>query len=76
MKIDFVMEEDQQVMMLDLQRKLKVADIDADLPIEKWKHKGDMLYVFASGRVFTARKYNVVQGSCGHETLAMERTYL
>lgn len=46
MKIDFVMERDQQVIMLDLQKKLKVEDIDSDLPLEKWKHKGDLLYLY------------------------------
>ncbi|MFK7953489.1 MAG: M1 family metallopeptidase [Ekhidna sp.] len=46
MKIDFVMEQNQSTIMLDLQKKLKVENIVSSIPIEKWKHNGDLLYIY------------------------------
>lgn len=47
MTIDFTMQENQDTILLDLQRVLNVRTIEADLPV-KWKHKRDLLYVVFS----------------------------
>ncbi len=64
MKIDFVMEQNQQVIMLDLQKKLKVREIDSDLAVEKWKHKGDLLYIYFKDEI-RANTYGTLSISYG-----------
>jgi aminopeptidase N len=46
MKIDFNFESDTDVILLDLQRKLKVGDIISSKKLNEWKHRGDLLYIF------------------------------
>lgn len=50
MKIDFTMQEDQDTILLDLQRVLNVRAIEANLPV-KWKHSRDLLYVIFSEKI-------------------------
>ncbi|MEQ9306207.1 MAG: M1 family aminopeptidase, partial [Marinoscillum sp.] len=51
MRIDLQMEMQQDTILIDLQRKLKIDDIESTFPVKNWKHSKDLLYIVFSEAV-------------------------
>ncbi len=46
MKIDFIAKRNNNTILLDLHKRLKIDDIQSDFPLDKYEHKGDLLYIY------------------------------